>query len=1206
MSQVSDIIVSWTPDTSPAIAAAQIRSRIVGTADWTEQAASADATAGTFRFTSNAPNTDVEVQLRYRMVNGTVSPWVDMTVHTAGVTVPYTAVSGTPTSLEQINGTEGDKLTGIAPGATVGSTLGTNFTDTTGKIFDPRQIVTLQGTSADTSAVNGVPSATVINNIATNTSAITATNATIATTNATVATVQAGAATALTNAESTLNAAIAAGDANLQTQVTNLGTTVGQNSTAITTNLATLTNSDTAIGQRIDAVNVTLGQNTSNITSNQTALATTNSTVAVLSSTIQSSYAGAGNLLTNTNFVTTDGWTFQNNFSQPGVQAGINIAGDSWHPIGENSISLFDGNGQFSNAAAYVHWVSTPVSVTPGQYIQVYAYCASHRSQTEVALTFLDSSGNGPTYYESGYQGGLGPTDANGGNTLAQYRQQGFSSVQVPVNAAQVIVFLRKGVTNTSANPSNSYAWFCRPYVGQARAGQTQWNPYAQGSATANQTAVNATISNNFTTLTNADTAAATQTVALQATAQQGGCYNTDPTFQVQTIGGFPNYWNNYDAGPTGANFLSKVAGRNGVGNAIRVACPQGQSSYFAQAISPTVAAGTWVVVEADFTLNAGALNASGVYLGGAQGIGFAGERDASGGNMGNGTVGKFYQMRKLCQVGGNGMVALYPMTHWASLGDVSANQADITWYRLAVRPATQIEIDSQNVVSTSLPSLTTRVTSAESAIVANNQAIATRTTTLEASTLQSTTYLNRNANFSNWPGAANSPPALSDGSGLDYMSRVSGIVGTYGLNYSVPANYGRDFFMAFDGQNGLAYDPGILNLSAGYYFLEADVTLNSGSLATSGCYAAIYGSSGTVANSIDFYSTPDSSGNPPGDGVPGTRYKYSFMFDYRAAGPNGRARIHPMPVWSGFGKGNNTAKNITFNSVGIRTASSQEIAGIGRDARLTTNEGAITGLNGKTTAYWQTTAVAGNNRAQLTIHADANGGAGVDIVGDVSISGTAVIGKSGGGGNMVQNPSSMDGTVKGWQQYEGDGQGDLTSNQGFYSVGRTGFNFGKNNGTGGGTSYVTPAMPVTPGKTYVVSATIGASASCSTGLYFRVIYSQARPASGYIGNRDGYTDFIANGPNGNGGKYEYVWTCPSGMNFAAIAIYNWTNHAQTLYFGDVIFIEQASSVQIQDGAITADKLTIGSTSGARTTIAPNLISVYDGNNMLRVRLGVF
>ena len=63
-----------------------------------------------------------------------------------------------------------------------------------------------------------------------------------------------------------------------------------------------------------------------------------------------------------------------------------------------------------------------------------------------------------------------------------------------------------------------------------------------------------------------------------------------------------------------------------------------------------------------------------------------------------------------------------------------------------------------------------------------------------------------------------------------------------------------------------------------------------------------------------------------------------------------------------------------------------------GLTASLTTQSGAISGLQERTSAYWRTTAVAGDNRAQITVSADANAGAGVDIVGDVRIRGDLIV----------------------------------------------------------------------------------------------------------------------------------------------------------------------------------------------------------------------
>jgi hypothetical protein len=119
VSQVSEIIVNWTPETSGRVAYLQIQSRIAGTSEWTEQAASVDASLGEFRFGSNAPATDVEVRMRTRMVDGVFSPWSTDHIVTAPVTVQYVDLTGTPSKLEDINAGEGTKLGGIAPGADV-------------------------------------------------------------------------------------------------------------------------------------------------------------------------------------------------------------------------------------------------------------------------------------------------------------------------------------------------------------------------------------------------------------------------------------------------------------------------------------------------------------------------------------------------------------------------------------------------------------------------------------------------------------------------------------------------------------------------------------------------------------------------------------------------------------------------------------------------------------------------------------------------------------------------------------------------------------------------------------------------------------------------------------------------------------------------------------------------------------------------------
>jgi hypothetical protein len=118
----------------------QIQSRIVGTTQWQEVASGIDPTLGEVSFQSNSPGAELEVQGRFRMVNGVFSPWVGLNIISGGVKVDYsTGLKNQPTKLADVNPTEGNKLGGIAPGADV----------------------TANNTARDTAAVGGVASGTI-------------------------------------------------------------------------------------------------------------------------------------------------------------------------------------------------------------------------------------------------------------------------------------------------------------------------------------------------------------------------------------------------------------------------------------------------------------------------------------------------------------------------------------------------------------------------------------------------------------------------------------------------------------------------------------------------------------------------------------------------------------------------------------------------------------------------------------------------------------------------------------------------------------------------------------------------------------------------------------------------------------------------------------------------------------------------------------
>ena len=58
---------------------------------------------------------------------------------------------------------------------------------------------------------------------------------------------------------------------------------------------------------------------------------------------------------------------------------------------------------------------------------------------------------------------------------------------------------------------------------------------------------------------------------------------------------------------------------------------------------------------------------------------------------------------------------------------------------------------------------------------------------------------------------------------------------------------------------------------------------------------------------------------------------------------------------------------------------------------------------------------------------------------------------------------------------------------------------------------------------------------------------------------------------------------------------------------GDTVFENNViTRGMIQAGAVTADKMLVGNSEGARLALRNNLIEVYDDNNVLRVKLGVW
>ena len=221
--------------------------------------------------------------------------------------------------------------------------------------------------------------------------------------------------------------------------------------------------------------------------------------LATRTTTVESRALAGGNLLKNSTFVTTDGWALWTN-GRNIDGSGINGPNDSWHPVSENALWMHQaGNDGTGGAGSGGEWVASRVAVNAGQIYQFYAWIAAHRAQVEMDVQWFDGSGNnvGGTNYTGGMSVATGGTDTN------NWSQVGFKTVTAPSGATQAEFHITKW--NTQAGQGDSYMWIWRPYIGLARSGQTEWNPYAPGSGSAVQSSILARVTTAEGTLATVD-----------------------------------------------------------------------------------------------------------------------------------------------------------------------------------------------------------------------------------------------------------------------------------------------------------------------------------------------------------------------------------------------------------------------------------------------------------------------------------------------------------------------------------------------------------------------------------------------------------------------------------------------------------------------------------------------------------------------------
>lgn len=960
MSIISDILVYWTPETSGRVASAQIRSRIAGDTNWTEQAAAADPTSGSFRFTANAPDSDVEVQIRYRMMSGVFSPWLAATVHTQAISIDYKTLADTPTRLSDINTTEGTKLGGVEDGATKGAILGRNIYNNDKAVVAASDLITSQGTSKDTAAVGGVSSATLIANQRDkdgNLVTVIALQKQISD----AQTAAANAATAqLNQAKSDLNTAITAAQSDAtqaradiktaadnltneinraksaegatNTTLANLNTTVGNNYSEFKSTVTQLVTTDSSLSSKLDSISTTVGNNKSSVDTQIGVLTTNDQTTASQINTINSR-SGGGNILSNTDFVIdASGWTYQIENGSNGARETLTDA--SWWPAGMHPLII----SQADSTARGGHWSQFVYGIEPSQVYQFTAWNATHRCQAGLYIDWFNSAGT-----NVGQTNITDPATGNAGNRLLSDFRRIILTATAPATAAYCRVYLIK--YGTYSGQANSYAWFLQPQFVKVRAGVTEAVPYTSGSGNSSLQTVTASVSSLALTVTTNNSAlsgridtvssnlgSTNSALSSEVTARNDGDKSLGARIDTTQAQYRPN--------PNLAPDLS-----NWTGGSVTVSPLWGQILYFngvantptPMAISPSIplAANTTYTLSGDvlsgnygtcyidmILYDVNSNNVADTSNVGTTGSDFSNDRAigvlagtfVTPSNCVRGVIRAIIQSTTQDQASNFGIrrvklergssATVYSNDQFAvdTTAKITTNATTAANATAAVASRTStIEAQLNNTAASGLQS---RIKAAEDAQTTNLATTASKLSSLESRAGNDSTYSNSNANFSAWPDSSVNPSQWGN-----WGDASGGTIQRLQPAFTAGNNTCRMAAKA-DLSFGLSQS---FYLNVGTWVLEGSAWLSAGSWQGAGIYVDNY-------NILNFATTATTNGfvgNPTDGGI----RNWSVMFTSTSAQ---MVNLYIMSNWDGFGA--RAAKTIDFLKAGIRPASDGEI----------------------------------------------------------------------------------------------------------------------------------------------------------------------------------------------------------------------------------------------------------------------------------------
>ncbi|SKB62125.1 TipJ family phage tail tip protein [Sphingopyxis flava] len=212
-------------------------------------------------------------------------------------------------------------------------------------------------------------------------------------------------------------------------------------------------------------------------------------------------------------------------------------------------------------------------------------------------------------------------------------------------------------------------------------------------------------------------------------------------------------------------------------------------------------------------------------------------------------------------------------------------------------------------------------IATSQAAVATAQAAAAQQSAVLSASIGQG--FLNKNPGFDDYPSATvgQLPTSWTNWVGSANMYRVNDNVGGYSLR--MPGTPGANTGLVFSGHSTTnLVNPG------DYFVIEAEITLNSGTLAGAAAYMAISNSAGSAVQSdlrCIFATDPgNNTGAPIGSGEVGKTYKFAKLVKVTAATAHGYF-LYAMAHWSTAGSTAN-ANDITWHKCGVRPATPAEI----------------------------------------------------------------------------------------------------------------------------------------------------------------------------------------------------------------------------------------------------------------------------------------